>query len=46
VHLSNIEQREEWRRQSVVSDLAAARVLGKGPEGYREALVFLAERRA
>jgi 3-dehydroquinate dehydratase-2 len=46
VHLSNIEQREEWRRQSVVSDLAAARVLGKGPEGYREALAFLAERRA
>jgi 3-dehydroquinate dehydratase II len=42
VHLSNIESREEWRRQSVVADLAAHRVIGKGPEGYREALEFLA----
>jgi 3-dehydroquinate dehydratase-2 len=42
VHLSNIEQREEWRRHSVVSELAAFRVIGKGPEGYRDALEFLA----
>jgi 3-dehydroquinate dehydratase-2 len=42
VHLSNIEQREEWRRHSVVSELAAFRVIGKGPEGYRDALQFLA----
>jgi len=42
VHLSNIEEREEWRRHSVVADLAARRVIGKGPEGYREALEFLA----
>src|SRR4029450_8530096 len=41
VHLSNIEEREEWRRTSVLSDLAAKRVLGKGPDGYREALEFL-----
>jgi len=46
VHLSDIEQREEWRRTSVVADLAAARVLGKGPDGYREALAFLAEGQA
>jgi 3-dehydroquinate dehydratase II len=44
VHLSNIEGREEWRRHSVVAELAAHRVLGKGPEGYRDALRFLAER--
>jgi 3-dehydroquinate dehydratase II len=43
VHLSNIEEREEWRRSSVVSDLAAKRVIGKGPEGYRDALAFLVE---
>jgi 3-dehydroquinate dehydratase-2 len=43
VHLSNIEQREEWRRNSVIADLAAKRVIGKGPEGYREALKFLVE---
>ena len=42
VHLSNVEQREEWRRTSVISDLAAARIIGKGPDGYREALQFLA----
>ena len=41
VHLSNIEQREQWRSESVIADLAAKRVLGKGPEGYREALEFL-----
>jgi 3-dehydroquinate dehydratase II len=42
VHLSNIEEREEWRRFSVISDLATKRVIGKGPDGYREALEFLA----
>jgi 3-dehydroquinate dehydratase-2 len=42
VHLSNIHEREEWRRHSVVADLTAHRVIGKGPDGYREALVFLA----
>jgi 3-dehydroquinate dehydratase-2 len=41
VHLSDIEQREDWRRNSVVADLAAHRVIGKGPDGYREALEFL-----
>ena len=46
VHLSNIEEREEWRRHSVLADIAAARVIGRGPEGYREALQFLAEQRA
>jgi 3-dehydroquinate dehydratase II len=44
VHLSNIEEREEWRRHSVVSELATHRVIGRGPEGYRDALVYLAER--
>jgi 3-dehydroquinate dehydratase-2 len=44
VHLSNVDEREEWRRHSVVSDLAARRIVGKGPDGYREALEFLAAR--
>jgi 3-dehydroquinate dehydratase-2 len=43
VHLSNIEEREEWRRHSVIADLAALRVVGKGPEGYREGLEFIVE---
>ena len=42
VHLSNIEEREDWRRHSVIADVAARRVIGKGPDGYREALEFLA----
>src|SRR3954471_10664643 len=42
VHLSNIDEREEWRRHSVIAELTAHRVIGKGPEGYREALQFLA----
>ena len=41
VHLSDITKREEWRRRSVIEDLVSARVLGKGPEGYREALEFV-----
>jgi len=45
VHLSDITQREEWRRHSVLEDVAAERVIGKGPQGYREALEFLAESR-
>ena len=43
VHLSNPEEREEWRRTSVVAELAAERILGRGPDGYRDALAFLAE---
>jgi 3-dehydroquinate dehydratase-2 len=41
VHLSNIEEREEWRRHSVIADLVAERVIGHGPDGYREALEYL-----
>ena len=43
VHLSNVEEREEWRRTSVISDLVSKRILGKGPDGYREALAYLKE---
>ena len=41
VHLSDVTKREEWRRFSVLERLVAARVLGKGPDGYREALEVL-----
>ena len=41
VHLSDIDTRENWRRHSVLAELAARRVIGKGPDGYREALEFL-----
>jgi 3-dehydroquinate dehydratase II len=41
VHLSNIDDREDWRKHSVLSELVAKRVIGQGPDGYREALEFL-----
>jgi 3-dehydroquinate dehydratase II len=41
VHLSNIDEREEWRRFSVLEGVAAVRIVGKGPDGYREALEYL-----
>jgi 3-dehydroquinate dehydratase-2 len=42
VHLSAIEDREPWRRHSVIADLAAVRVSGKGAAGYLEAVDRLA----
>jgi 3-dehydroquinate dehydratase-2 len=46
VHLSDISQREDWRRNSVFEglDLIVGRIYGKGPDGYREALELIAER--
>jgi 3-dehydroquinate dehydratase-2 len=44
VHISDIHAREEWRRLSVISDVCVASVIGKGVDGYREALALLAER--
>ncbi len=41
VHISNVEEREEWRRRSVIRDLCVGVVQGKGAEGYREALELL-----
>jgi 3-dehydroquinate dehydratase-2 len=46
VHLSDIDNREEWRRHSVIADLAAHRIVGHGPDGYREALEFLVGKEA
>ncbi len=43
VHLSAVDQREDWRRKSVIGDLCVGRVQGKGVEGYREALEILKE---
>ena len=46
VHLSDISEREEWRRHSVISPVATFTVAGKGPEGYLEAVRRLVEMRA
>lgn len=45
VHLSNVDEREEWRRFSVLDGLGGGRVVGKGLDGYREALRLLAAKR-
>jgi 3-dehydroquinate dehydratase-2 len=44
VHLSDVEAREDWRRVSVFDGLVLAKIAGKGPDGYREALELLAGR--
>jgi len=41
VHLSDVDQREAWRRLSVIRDLCVGRVAGQGPDGYREALELI-----
>ena len=41
VHLSDVEAREDWRRVSVFEGNVVAKVSGKGPDGYREALEIL-----
>jgi 3-dehydroquinate dehydratase-2 len=43
IHLSDVEHREPWRRISVIRDLCFATVSGRGPDGYRDALVRLRE---
>jgi 3-dehydroquinate dehydratase-2 len=45
VHLSNIEERETWRRVSVIHDVVSHRVIGKGPAGYKEAIEWLVSQR-
>ena len=44
VHLSDVDSREEWRRRSVLDGVSAARFVGRGPDGYRDALTWFSER--
>jgi 3-dehydroquinate dehydratase-2 len=43
VHISAVDDRDDWRAVSVIRDLCVGRVQGKGDEGYREALKILKE---
>ena len=43
VHLSDVEAREEWRKVSVFDGLVEAKISGRGPDGYREALGIIAD---
>jgi 3-dehydroquinate dehydratase-2 len=42
VHLSDVENREPWRRVSVIEDVVAKRITGQGADGYRLALEWIA----
>jgi 3-dehydroquinate dehydratase-2 len=42
VHLSDVESRDDWRRVSVFDGLVLAKISGKGPDGYRDALAAVA----
>lgn len=44
VHISNIKEREPWRRTSVVAPACAASIYGRGIDGYRWALQHLVAR--
>jgi 3-dehydroquinate dehydratase II len=41
VHLSDVDAREPWRRESVIRELCIGRIAGHGPGGYREALELM-----
>lgn len=46
VHISNVRDREPWRRISVVSEVCVATIFGRGVRGYRDAIRHLAARAA
>jgi 3-dehydroquinate dehydratase II len=44
VHLSDVESRQDWRRESVFDGLVLEKISGKGADGYADALAALARR--
>lgn len=43
VHLSHIDEREDWRQKSVIAPACIKVIKGKKEQGYREAVQALAE---
>ena len=41
IHISNVMEREDWRRRSVIAPVVAHRIYGRGVDGYRWALRHL-----
>ena len=44
VHLSNIDERENFRKKSVIKDVCKKQIKGKGKNGYLEAIKILCKR--
>jgi len=44
VHLSDVDSREDWRRVSVFEGQVVGKVVGKGIDGYRDALAMMADK--
>lgn len=44
VHLSDISNRESYRGHSYIKDACVCSIMGKGFEGYKEAIQFLKEK--
>jgi 3-dehydroquinate dehydratase-2 len=43
IHLSDVQNREPWRRVSVIRELCFATISGRGPDGYKDALTLTRE---
>jgi 3-dehydroquinate dehydratase-2 len=43
VHLSDVENREPWRQNSLIRDVCIGHISGRGADGYRDALTRLRE---
>ena len=43
VHISDITKREPFRRNSLLTDVCAHSIIGKGTDGYQEAVEWLLE---
>jgi len=44
VHISDISQREPFRRISLLTDVCAHSIIGKGTKGYEEAVHYIISR--
>ena len=44
VHISDISQREEFRRTSLLTDVCAHSIIGHGTDGYNEAIEWFLEK--
>jgi 3-dehydroquinate dehydratase-2 len=43
VHISDINQREEFRKINLISDICNKSIIGRGVQGYVEALEYINE---